>query len=143
MSPFLASARTFNTLAFLLAKLYYKNLLSSSKASDSDVLYREKTAYREKKKKRGQRGTAPKGRHQQYSLKERVSPLGHPSLPQSHCMYRRRRLLNLPRIASHTQQNQLSYNQRSELSEPGISLGKKQLLDFSVMPTAWHQHHHH
>lgn len=49
MSPFLASARTFNTLAFLLAKLYYKNLLSSSKASD--VLYREKTAYREKKKK--------------------------------------------------------------------------------------------
>lgn len=28
--------------------------------------------------------------------------MGHPSLPQSHCMYRRRRLSNLPRIASHT-----------------------------------------
>lgn len=27
--------------------------------------------------------------------------MGHPSLPQSHYMYRRRRLSNLPRIASH------------------------------------------
>lgn len=34
-------------------------------------------------------GAHTKGRHGYYSLKERVSPLGHPSLPQSQCIYRR------------------------------------------------------
>lgn len=34
------------------------------------------------------KGAQIKERHEFYSLKEGVSPLGHPSLPQSHCIYR-------------------------------------------------------
>lgn len=60
MSPFLASARTFNTLASLLAKLYYKNVLSSSKASDEMFCTEKKQLIGRKKKSKGAEGHCTK-----------------------------------------------------------------------------------
>jgi len=85
MSPFLASARTFNNLAFLSTMPNCTRRLADS------LLDREQLVGKEKKK------TLVEGAHQRetsviFPERERVSPLENPSLPQSHCIYRRRRL---------------------------------------------------
>lgn len=86
MSPFLASARTFNTLA---SSLFMPNC--TTKLADSlPQKFGQRKQLVGKKNKTFVRGAHTEGRHEFYiSWKRGFLLWGHPSLPQSHCIYRR------------------------------------------------------